>query len=260
LGIGWLVVLKTMTHASSCSLFYFRSLSDFHPAFNRNNEKGCHEITRKKESQGLLGGVNPRASRKRQGSAESGISDHGTLDSDHQKPSARTIQSAIEIESDDDAVVDDMLSTISAGAGVNSTAALAGAFMYRHDLPQVNRILYHEQGQQPFMESNTSAKIQLNYLHLNQHHDTHCTSQEQEQVGLGVTVLYPIEHKLRPLSIISSLSQSPYPHPLESYLEPRTIEEMMKDPDSTSVGNKNRNNKADKLKHHATDMEKTPRG
>jgi hypothetical protein len=244
-----------MTHTFSCSS-YVLSLSDFHPAFNRNNEKGCQEITRKRESQGLLGGANPKAAKKRQGSAESGISHHAALDSDDQKPSARTIES----ESDNDAVADDRLSTFSAvaaGAGVNSTAA---SLIYRHDLPQVNQIFYHKQGQQPIMESNTSAKIQLDYRHLNQHHDAHCPSQEQEQLGLGVTVLYPVEHKLRPLSIFSPLSSSPYPHSLESYLEPRTIEEMMQDPDSTSAGNKNRNRNADKLKHHATDMEKTPRG
>lgn len=52
---------------------------------------------------------------------------------------------------------------------------------------------------------------------------------ERQHLTSSATV-YPEEQKLPPsYSTVAALSQSPHPHPLDSVLEPRTIEEMMLD-------------------------------
>jgi hypothetical protein len=62
-----------------------------------------------------------------------------------------------------------------------------------------------------------------------QHH--HPLYHHQEHAGLGAMPMYPEEQKLAPHHLLAAaaLSRSPHPHPLDSSLEPRTIEEMMQD-------------------------------
>jgi hypothetical protein len=249
----------------SCFIL-FPLLSDYHPAFNRNDVTGCHEITRRREQQqGLLVGVNPRSGKKLQGSDETFLSDDAAaaLEDDGRKPTAGTAEMTFGIENDDNVVV---------VAAVDAVAATAGSLIHQRLLPQMNRSLWQQQQeQQQVMETTTSPLTQMYYRRLKSHHHGHhhrhqserMHSQYQEHLGLGDTALYPTEHKLPPPSTTStSLSPpSPYPHPLESCLEPRTIEEMMQDPDSTtSVGTNKHTNSAKKLKQYASMMEKKPFG
>jgi hypothetical protein len=182
-----------------------------------------------------MGRLNPRQGKKRQESDETDISDGAAFEDDDRKPSASEVPFRIE---SDDYVFDNLLST-SATAVASATAAAAGSLVPPILPPQVNLSSWQQQHQEQMMESTKNAMMQLYFRH--HRHDEHLLSQHQEQLGLGVTALYPKEQKLPPPS--ASLSRTPYPHPLESCLEPRTIEEMIQDPDSTCVSKKMKPNK-----------------
>jgi hypothetical protein len=196
---------------------FLLSSLDYHPSFDRNDISSCNEITRRE--QGSPGGNNPRAGKKRQRSDEDNDLNLIMIPEEDRKPGA----------SDDD---DDEEEE----ARKRPVAAAARMSFAQSQQYHVMSSMGSSAAQWPLTAIHPMAAVgtamqraQPSYTQQQHHH--YPLYHHQEHVGLGAMPMYPEEQKLAPHHLLAAaaLSRSPHPHPLDSSLEPRTIEEMMQD-------------------------------